>query len=464
DFDFARKYDIPIVEVVAPEKGNPADELEEAYEETGYIVNSGDFDGMDSDRAYREIGEWLKEKGKGEFTVNFKLQDWLISRQRYWGAPIPMIHCPDCGVVPVPEEDLPVKLPEVDFIGSKGLSAIDEFVETTCPECGAEARRETDTMDTFVDSSWYYLRYISAGDEERIFDSETVNDWLPVDQYVGGVEHAILHLLYSRFITKFLEDIDLIDFKEPFERLFTQGMISHRAYRCPDHGWIRPENVEEGDRCPECGEDLKVTMESMSKSKKNVVSPKKLIDEYGADTERIYTLFIGPPEKDVEWSDRDVKGSHRFLTRVWRLVTQYLDLFEEEHELNVDELDDSETELWRVVNQTVKEVTEDLESFSFNTAVSSIMELTNEFYRVISDGDTDKGLLKESIRKLVLITSPFTPFIGEELWHRMGNDYPVADEVWPSWDEEALQEDRTELAVQINGKVRAHLEVPADIS
>lgn len=464
DFDFAKKYDIPIVEVIAPEKGNPAGELEEAYEEPGYLVNSGDFDGMGSDKAYREIGEWLKEKDKGEFTVNFKLQDWLISRQRYWGAPIPMVHCPDCGIVPVPEEDLPVELPDVDFIGSKGLSAIDEFVETTCPECGGNARRETDTMDTFVDSSWYYLRYISAGDETRIFDSDKVNDWLPVDQYVGGVEHAILHLLYSRFITKFLEDIDLIDFKEPFERLFTQGMISHRAYRCPDHGWIRPENVEDGDKCPECGGDLKVTMESMSKSKKNVVSPKELIDEYGADTERIYTLFIGPPEKDVEWSDRDVKGSHRFLTRVWRLVTQYLYLFEEEHELDVEELDDSETELWRKVNQTVKEVTEDLEDFSFNTAVSSIMELTNEFYRVISDEETNKGLLKESIKKLVLITSPFTPFIGEELWHRMGNDYPVAEEDWPSWEEEALQEESTELAVQINGKVRAHLEVPADIS
>ncbi len=464
DFDFARKYNLPIVEVVAPEKNEPTGELEEAYEKPGYLVNSGDFNGLDSDTAYREIGEWLEEKGKGEFTVNFKLQDWLISRQRYWGAPIPMVHCPECGVVPVPEEDLPVELPEVDFIGSKGLSAINEFVETTCPECGGEARRETDTMDTFVDSSWYYLRYISAGDEEKIFDSDKVNEWLPVDQYVGGVEHAILHLLYSRFITKFLKDIDLVDFEEPFERLFTQGMISHRAYRCSDHGWIRPQNVEDGDKCPECDEDLRVTMESMSKSKKNVVSPNKLIDEYGADTERIYTLFIGPPEKDVEWSDKDVKGSHRFLTRVWRLVIQHLDLFKEDHELNVEELDDSEVELWRKVNQTIKEVTEDLENFSFNTAVSSVMELTNEFYRVVSDGNTNKGLLKEGIRRLVLIISPFTPFVGEELWHRMGNDYPVAEEEWPGWDEEALQEEQTELAVQINGKVRAHLEVPVDIS
>lgn len=463
DFDFAKKYDIPILEVVAPEKGKPSGELDEAYEDPGYLVNSGDFDGMDSETGYREIGEWLEERGKGKFTVNYKLQDWLISRQRYWGAPIPMVHCPECGVVPVPEEDLPVELPDVEFIGNKGLSEIEEFVETTCPECGAEAERETDTMDTFVDSSWYYLRYLSAGDDEKIFDSDTANDWLPVDQYVGGVEHAILHLLYSRFITKFLEDIDLIDFKEPFERLFTQGMISHQAYRCEEHGWIRPKNVTDGDRCPECGADLKVTMESMSKSKKNVVSPNELIDEYGADTERIYTLFIGPPEKDVEWSDRDVKGSHRFLTRVWRLAVGHMDLFETDHALNPSEFSDVEAELWRKINETVKEVTEDLEGFSFNTAVSSIMELTNEFYGAISDEDIDEGLLKEGIKKLVLIISPFTPFLGEELWHRMGHDEPIMEENWPGWDQDALKQDETELAVQINGKVRAHIDVPTDI-
>jgi len=463
DFDFAKKYDIPIVEVIAPEKGEPAGELEEAYEEPGYLVNSGDFNGLDSETAYREIGEWLKEQDKGEFTVNYKLQDWLISRQRYWGAPIPMVHCPECGVVPVPEEELPVELPDVEFIGSKGLSEIDEFVETTCPRCGADAKRETDTMDTFVDSSWYYLRYLSAGDDEKIFDSETANDWLPVDQYVGGVEHAILHLLYSRFITKFLRDIELVDFDEPFERLFTQGMISHQAYRCEEHGWIRPKNVEEGNRCPECGAELKVTMESMSKSKKNVVSPQELIDKYGADTERIYTLFIGPPEKDVEWSDRDVKGSHRFLTRVWRLAVQHIDLFEEEYSLEPADFDEAEKELWRKINQTVKEVTEDLEGFSFNTAVSSIMELTNEFYGKISDGDIDRGLLKEGIKRLVLIISPFTPFLGEELWHRMGNDEPIMEEDWPEWSQEALEQEATEMAVQINGKVRAHIEVPTSI-
>lgn len=463
DFDFAKKYDIPIVEVIAPEKGEPVGELDEAYEEPGYLVNSGDFDELDSETAYQKIGEWLEERNKGEFTVNYKLQDWLISRQRYWGAPIPMVHCPECGVVPVPEEELPVKLPEVEFIGNKGLSEIDEFVETTCPECGAEAERETDTMDTFVDSSWYYLRYLSAGNDEKIFDSETANDWLPVDQYVGGVEHAILHLLYSRFVTKFLKDIDLVDFKEPFERLFTQGMISHQAYRCEKHGWIMPKNVVDGNKCPECGTELDVTMESMSKSKKNVVSPKELIDQYGADTERIYTLFIGPPEKDVEWSDKDVKGSHRFLARVWRLAVQHMELFEEEHALNPGDLSDLEKDLWRKINETVKEVTEDLEDFSFNTAVSSIMELTNEFYGAISDEEIDKGLLREGIKKLVLIISPFTPFMGEELWHRMGNEKPIMEADWPGWEEDALMQEETELAVQINGKIRAHIEVPTEI-
>ncbi|MBS3813688.1 leucine--tRNA ligase, partial [Candidatus Bipolaricaulota bacterium] len=463
DFEFAKKYDIPIVEVIAPEKGEPTGDLDDAYEEPGYLVNSGEFNGLNSDKAYEVIGNWLKERDAGDFTVNYKLRDWLISRQRYWGAPIPMVHCPQCGTVPVREEDLPVELPDVEFIGNKGLAEIEEFVETTCPVCGADAKRDTDTMDTFVDSSWYYLRFISANNSKEIFDTETVNDWLPVDQYVGGVEHAILHLLYSRFITKFLNDVNLVDFDEPFKRLFTQGMISHLAYRCEDHGWINPEDVEEGDKCPKCGKELAVTMESMSKSKKNVVSPKDLIEEYGADTERIYTLFIGPPEKDVEWSDRDVKGSHRFLTRVWRLAAEHLHLFEEDHELKPEEFSDNEKALWRKINQTVKEVTEDLEGFSFNTAVSSVMELTNEFYRLLSEEDPDPGLLKEGLERLTLIISPFTPFIGEELWHRMGHDHSILEADWPGWDESALEKEESELAVQINGKVRAHIKVPAGI-
>lgn len=464
DFEFAQKYDLPIVEVIAPEKGNPTGELETAYEEAGYLVNSGQFDDLDSDTAYHEIGEWLEERDAGEFTVNYKLRDWLISRQRYWGAPIPMIHCPNCGNVPVPEEDLPVELPDVDFIGNKGLAEIEHFVETTCPVCGAKAKRDTDTMDTFVDSSWYYLRFISANNSEKIFDSDTVNDWLPVDQYVGGVEHAILHLLYSRFITKVLNDIDLVDFKEPFQRLFTQGMISHLAYRCENHGWIHPNDVQSGNKCPKCEKELKISMESMSKSKKNVVSPTELIEKYGADTERIYTLFIGPPEKDVEWSDKDVKGSHRFLTRVWRLFAQHIYLFENEYDLNPDQFTDEERKLWRKINQTIKEVTEDLQGFSFNTAVSSIMELTNEFYSLLSEEDNpNKGLLREGLEKLALIISPFTPFIGEELWHKMGHENSVLEADWPGWSEKAMEREETEMAVQINGKVRAHLSVPSEI-
>lgn len=465
DFEFAVKYDLPIIEVIAPEKNQPTGDLDRAYEEPGYLVNSGQFNGLDSDSAYTEIGNWLEERNAGEFTVNYKLRDWLISRQRYWGAPIPMIHCPNCGTVPVPEDDLPVELPDVEFIGNKGLAEIDEFVETTCPVCGADAERDTDTMDTFVDSSWYYLRFISANEPGKIFDSDTVNNWLPVDQYVGGVEHAILHLLYSRFITKVLNDVGLVDFNEPFEKLFTQGMISHLAYGCEKHGWIHPGDVQEKNKCPECGKELNVSMESMSKSKKNVVSPKDLIERYGADTERIYTLFIGPPEKDVEWSDRDVKGSHRFLTRVWRLAAQNLHLFDEDHDLDPESLTNGERKLWRKINITVKQVTEDLEGFSFNTAVSAIMELTNEFYRLLQEeDDPDQGLLKEGLEKLTLIISPFTPFIGEEIWHRMGHENSILKADWPDWTQDALEKEETELAVQINGKVRAHIKVPSEIA
>lgn len=464
DFDFAKKHDLPIRQVVTTTDQDSNSELEEAYEGSGKLVNSGQFDGLDSDQAFQEIGEWLEAQDRGEFTVNYKLQDWLISRQRYWGAPIPIVHCNDCGVVPVPEDQLPVELPQVEFLGHRGLAGIEDFAETECPRCGGPARRDTDTMDTFVDSSWYFLRYLAPDDDSQPFNPEIANKWLPVDQYVGGVEHAILHLLYSRFITKFLNDIGWTDFDEPFERLFTQGMISHEAYRCPDHGWIHPQRVEDEDRCPRCGQKLKVTMESMSKSKKNVVSPSQLIEEYGADTERLYTLFMGPPEKDVEWSDRDVKGSFRFLNRVWRLVNQYIDLFDDSPP-TLGELTDRESELWRQINKSVAEVTRDLKAFSFNTAVSSIMELVNEFYRYLSDVESpNEELLRIGLRKLILILSPFTPFLTEELWHRIGNEQPVMEVDWPEWSEDALETDQQELAVQVNGKVRDHLTVPTDLA
>jgi len=283
----------------------------------GTMVNSGPLSGTPGEEAFSRTVEWLSEKGFGKKTVSYKLRDWLISRQRYWGAPIPMIHCPRCGIVPVPEKDLPVRLPEVKRIGKLGLADIPEFIPTTCPRCGGQARRDTDTMDTFVDSSWYYLRYISPKDDTRPFDPELVNQWLPVDLYVGGVEHAILHLLYSRFITKFLYDLGLLSFDEPFKRLFTQGMVTYPAYWCPTHHWIPPKEVVEGNRCPKCGAELVVSVVAMSKSKKNVVSPDELIAQYGADTERLYTLFMGPPEKEIEWSEEGVRGCFRFLHRFW---------------------------------------------------------------------------------------------------------------------------------------------------
>ncbi|MFW6012679.1 MAG: leucine--tRNA ligase [Candidatus Bipolaricaulota bacterium] len=464
DFEFAQKYDLPITQVVAPE-GKPIEPLEEAYEGAGQIINSSQFNGLNSHRAYDAIGEWLEERDKGRFEVQYKLRDWLISRQRYWGAPIPIVHCPDCGIVPVPEEDLPVELPDVEFIGSKGLAEIVEFMETTCPRCGGPAERDTDTMDTFVDSSWYYLRYISPDDDHKPFKPELVNDWLPVDQYVGGVEHAILHLLYSRFITKFLNDIGWTDFDEPFEKLFTQGMISHKAYRCDQHGWLSPGEVTEDKKCPECGREVSESMESMSKSKKNVVSPDQLIEKYGADTERIYTLFIGPPEKDVEWSDRDVRGSYRFLKRVWRLVNAHLELFQDEPSFAPgSHVGEEDQELWRQVNLTIKEVTEDLEGFHFNTAVSSIMELVNECYAYLSDRDQhSEPLLAEVLEKLVLVLSPFTPFMAEELWERMGHGDAILDQDWPEWNQEAIRREEKELAVQINGQVRDHMVVPVEL-
>jgi len=291
------------------------------HAEHGEMINSGPLTGTGGEEAIRRTTEWLEARGIGKHAVTYRLRDWLVSRQRYWGAPIPMIHCPRCGVVPVPEEELPVLLPDVPFIGKKGLAEIPEFVETTCPRCGGPARRDTDTMDTFVYSSWYFLRYISPKDDTRPFDPELANRWLPVDLYVGGVEHAILHLLYSRFITKALYDMGYISFDEPFRRLFTQGMITYPAYWCPTHHWIPPGEVAEGNRCPHCGAPLEVQVLAMSKSKKNVVSPDELIEKYGADTERLYTLFMGPPERDIEWSEEGVRGAWRFLSRLWTLIT-----------------------------------------------------------------------------------------------------------------------------------------------
>ncbi|MFA6079534.1 MAG: leucine--tRNA ligase [Candidatus Omnitrophota bacterium] len=438
DFEFAKKYDLPI-RVVIDDPKDPLDAgaMKTSYEAVGVMVNSGQFNGLSSDVSLEKIADHFEEKKLGKRAVQYKLRDWLISRQRYWGAPIPIIYCPKCGIVPVPEKDLPVILPEdVEFrpTGESPLKLSKDFVNTKCPVCGAAATRETDTMDTFVDSSWYYLRYITPHLNDKPFDKETVNKWLPVDQYIGGVEHAILHLLYSRFITKFLKDIDAIGFDEPFKNLFTQGMITKNGIK-------------------------------MSKSKGNVVAPDELIKKYGADTVRLYTLFIGPPEKDAEWSDRGVEGAYRFLGRVWRLVLGYKD--------NKPSAGKTDPKKWdalkRKTHQTIKKVTEDLDGgFHFNTAISSIMELVNETYdcmgQAAKDDKASEDILTEAVQTVVILLSPFVPHISEEMWQRLGKKNSIFKAGWPVCDKSAMVEDSLTIVVQVNGKVRSRIEVPSGIA
>jgi leucyl-tRNA synthetase len=442
DFEFARKYNLNIKVVI----NNPAqvlkqERIEGAYEGEGIMINSGRFNGLKSQEAKKEIADWMQKEGMGSKEVKYKLRDWLISRQRYWGAPIPVIYCQTCGIVPVKEEDLPVELPkDVEFkpTGVSPLKEQKEFTNTSCPACGKPAKREVDTMDTFVDSSWYYLRYLSADDESQAFNAELVNKWLPVDQYIGGVEHAILHLLYSRFITKVLYDMGLVKFKEPFKKLFTQGMI-----------------IKDGVK--------------MSKSKGNVVSPDELIVAYGADTVRVYTLFIGPPEKDAEWNTEAIEGAWRFLNKVWR--TAHLVI-----ERKAPEIEDEALmkKLKTKTNQVIKKVTDDIRnSFHFNAALSGIMELVNEIKSVIDrqnqinekqgNGETKESkALKETIESMLKLLSPFAPHISEELWQLLGNEPSIFNKRWPEAKEEYLRDDTFTLVVQINGKVRSKIEIPAD--
>ncbi len=434
DFDFAGQYKLPIEVVIDNPKNHlNAATMKEAYTEEGVMVNSVQFNGITSQSAIKKIADFFEEKSFGKKAVQYRLRDWLISRQRYWGAPIPMIYCAKCGVMTVPEKELPVLLPEnVEFrpTGESPLKFAKDFVHTKCPKCKGPAERETDTMDTFVDSSWYFLRYISPRLSDRPFDSELVNKWLPVDQYIGGIEHAILHLLYSRFITKFLHDIGVISFDEPFKNLFTQGMI-----------------IKDGAK--------------MSKSKGNVVSPDALIASYGADTVRLYTLFIGPPEKDAEWSDRGVEGAYRFLGRVWRLVNQCAGK-------RVSGCAGDGNNLKRKTHQTIKKVTEDLDGgFHFNTAISAIMELVNETYSALEDRgqktENRSEILNEAVENIVVLLSPLVPHIAEEMWRALGKENSIFKHQWPSYDKNAVIESILTIPVQINGKLRTKLEVPSEI-
>lgn len=428
DFEFAGKYGIPIVEVIRAQNGYDGTS---AYEGSGSLIHSGPFDGMDSEPSKKAITEKLQQAGLGKASIRYKLRDWLISRQRYWGTPIPVVYCDNCGVVPEKADNLPVLLPDIKLSGGSGnpLEGVEEFIRCACPSCGKPARRETDTMDTFVDSSWYYARFITPRQKQEMFNSSLVNKWLPVDLYIGGIEHAILHLLYARFICRVLYDLDLVNFEEPFTRLFTQGMIYKYS--------------ETTNR-----------LEKMSKSKGNVVPPDELIREYGADTERLYTLFIGPPEKDAEWDDRSVKGSFRFLNRLWQLSMEILT--EEEQD---DTFGSSENQLLRKLHITVKKATFDFEKFHFNTAIASIMELCNELSAYRQSEHRNKRLELTTINTICKLLHPIAPHITEEIMSRFGAEHTLMETPWPSYDPELAKEEKVTIVVQVNGKLRDQLEV-----
>ena len=464
DFDFAKKYKLPINVVIQPEGEElVADQLQEAFTDPGVLTHSGQFDGVDNETAKEQIAAYLDERGEGRKTVNYRLRDWGVSRQRYWGTPIPIIYCDSCGAVPVPEEDLPVTLPiDVKLTGEGGspLARHQEFLQVNCPKCGKPARRESDTFDTFVESSWYFARYTCSDYTEGPLDKQAANYWLPVDQYIGGIEHAVMHLLYARFYTKVLRDLGMLDVDEPFTNLLTQGMVCKETQRCPDHGWLYPEQVVDG-QCTLCGQPVELgRIEKMSKSKKNVVDPNKLIDQYGADTARLFSLFAAPPEKDLEWNEQGVEGCYRFLNRVWRAVSDNLELIKDAPLPTA--VGGEAAELRRKTHQTIKKVSEDVDGrFHFNTAIASIMELVNAIYSFKPRQD-NPGVLREALETVVSLLNPFVPHISEELWLSLGHQQSVESFGWPGWDESALVTKEMTLVVQVNGKVRGKITVAVD--
>jgi leucyl-tRNA synthetase len=453
DFDFAKKYGIPIRQVISPD-GSSGRDLKEAFTEEGIMINSGKFSGLKSIKGKKDITEYLEEKKIGKSDINYKLKDWLISRQRYWGAPIPIVYCEKCGMLPVPESDLPVLLPyDVDFkpTGLSPLAYSEEFVNARCPSCGGPAKRETDTMDTFVCSSWYFLRYCSPHLETVAFDRELVKYWMPVDQYIGGIEHATMHLIYSRFFVKALYDAGLIDFKEPFTKYYPHGFVTLGGQK-------------------------------MSKSKGNVVSPSQVYNRYGADTLRLYILFVGPADSAIDWNESGVDGSSRFLKRLWRLALDNLKFInvsgfknpvdgQNSHasenslisQFNNGTLSPSEKELYRKLHQTIKKVSSDiLQRFNFNTAISSIMELVNMMHKYNDEsakGHKNPLLVFETTKKLLMLLSPIAPFITEELWNRMGNTGSIHRSSWPDYDAAIAAEDMATVIFQVNGKLRDKAEM-----
>jgi leucyl-tRNA synthetase len=453
--------------------------MTEAYTDEGVLFNSGRFDGMNNVDAKKAMVDALAEKERARKTITYRLRDWGISRQRYWGTPIPMIHCPDCGVVPVNIEDLPVVLPEDAALlenGGSPLPALDNFKKVQCPRCGREdARRDTDTMDTFVESSWYFLRYCSPRCETAMFDKAAADYWMPVDQYIGGVEHAILHLLYSRYFTRVLHELGLVDVKEPFERLLTQGMVCKETMTCPCDGYLFPEEVREQDGkwiCRKCGGEVEVgRVIKMSKSKKNVIDPNMLLEHYGADTTRLFCLFAAPPERDLEWSEQGVEGSYRFLNRIWRLSLHWMDKIRPVKAYNgaTGALKADWKDLYKKTHQTIRKVTEDLDDkFHFNTAISAVMELVNQMYQMETEmagaGQQQAAVMKKALETVLLLLSPIVPHITEELWSAMGYSPSIQSVDWPTCREDALVADELLIVVQVNGKLRGRFNISADAS
>ena len=429
DFEFAKKFDIPIIQVIAKD-GKEIENMTEAYTEAdGTMINSGEWNGMESAVLKKEAPIMIEKMGFGKKTVNYKLRDWVFSRQRYWGEPIPIVHCPDCGAVPVPEEQLPLLLPDVDSYeptgtGESPLAAISDWVNTTCPCCGKPAKRETNTMPQWAGSSWYFLRYVDSKNDKELVSKEKADKYLPVDMYIGGVEHAVLHLLYSRFYTKFLHDIGVVDFDEPFKKLFNQGMV--------------------------CGRDKETgAMTKMSKSLGNIVSPDDIVRDYGCDTLRMYELFIGPPELDSMWDDRGLEGIYRFLTKVWNLVMNHK-----------DDNATASPEVLKERHRLVYDVTTRLESFSLNTVVSAFMEHNNKLNEMAKKNQVDK----ETLETLVILLAPFAPHISEELYQELGHTESVFTAKWPEFDEKAMEDDEIEIAVQINGKTKTVISIAKDIA
>ena len=442
DFDFAQKYDLPIKQVIASESADAccAEPMTAAYTDPGVQVNSGPFDGMPTDKSKAAIADYMEEHECGKRQVNYRLRDWLISRQRYWGTPIPIVYCDKCGMVPIPEDQLPVVLPTDAKFTGKGespLTTSEQFMYTTCPTCGGRAKRETDTMATWIDSSWYFMRYTSPHEDKLPFDTAAAKYWLPVDQYVGGVEHAVLHLLYSRFFTKVIQDIGLIDFPEPFAKLFTQGMIYKDGFK-------------------------------MSKSRGNVVSPDYISERYGADTGRFFILFIGPPDQDAEWNDQGIEGVFRYLNRVWRFFDTNLSSYNPNWRevLESADLEAAERNMRRKTHQTIQKITSDIDRFHFNTAVSALMEMMNELsgFRdkgFSADSASSTAVLSEAMEILALILGPFVPHLADELWEQLGKTGTTYQSAWPEYDPEILKAEMVTIVLQVNGKVRDRMDVPA---